>query len=29
MTMTAPRVPGNEDLEKIFRYAYEGKSIDF
>jgi alcohol dehydrogenase class IV len=29
MTMTAPRVPGAEDLDKIFRYAYEGKSIDF
>jgi alcohol dehydrogenase class IV len=29
MTMTAPRVPGAEDLEKLFRYAYEGKSIDF
>ena len=29
MTMTAPRVPGTEDLEKLFRYAYEGKSIDF
>lgn len=29
MTMTVTRVPGEEDLEKIFRYAYEGKSIDF
>lgn len=29
MTMTAPRVPGTEDLEKLFRYAYDGKSIDF
>jgi alcohol dehydrogenase class IV len=29
MTMTAPRVPGTEDLDKLFRYAYEGKSIDF
>ncbi|MGB7572795.1 MAG: iron-containing alcohol dehydrogenase [Thermodesulfobacteriota bacterium] len=29
MTMTAPRVPGTEDLDKIFRYAYQGKSIDF
>ena len=29
MTMTAPRVPGTEDLEKLFRYAYAGKSIDF
>ncbi len=23
------RVPGEDDLGKIFRYAYEGKSIDF
>lgn len=29
MTMTVTRIPGEEDLEKIFRYAYEGKSIDF
>lgn len=29
MTITVTRVPGTEDLEKIFRYAYEGKSIDF
>jgi len=29
MTITVTRVPGEEDLEKIFRYAYEGKSIDF
>ena len=29
MTMTAPRVPGTEDLDKLFRYAYEGKSVDF
>ncbi len=29
MTMTITRVPGEEDLERIFRYAYEGKSIDF
>ena len=29
MTMTVSRVPGGEDLGKIFRYAYEGKSIDF
>jgi alcohol dehydrogenase class IV len=29
MTMTAPRVPGTEDLEKLFRYAFDGKSIDF
>jgi len=27
--MTAPRVPGTEDLDKLFRYAYEGKPIDF
>jgi alcohol dehydrogenase class IV len=29
MTMTVTRVPGEEDLGKIFRYAYEGNSIDF
>ncbi len=29
MTMTVTRVPGEEDLGKIFRYAYDGKSIDF
>ena len=29
MTITVTRVPGEEDLEKIFHYAYEGKSIDF
>jgi len=29
MTMTVTRVPGEEDLGKIFAYAYEGKSIDF
>jgi alcohol dehydrogenase class IV len=29
MTITVTRVPGEEDLDKIFRYAYEGKSIDF
>ena len=29
MTMTVTRVPGEEDLGKIFRYVYEGKSIDF
>jgi alcohol dehydrogenase class IV len=29
MTMTAPRVPGAEDLGKIFNYAYAGKSVDF
>ena len=29
MTMTVTRVPGEEDLEKIYRYAYDGKSIDF
>jgi alcohol dehydrogenase class IV len=29
MTMTVTRVPGGEDLEKIFNYAYAGKSIDF
>jgi len=29
MTMTVTRVPGEEDLSKIFNYAYAGKSIDF
>ena len=29
MTITVTRVPGEEDLTKIFQYAYEGKSIDF
>jgi len=29
MTMTVSRVPGEEDLGKIFRYACTGKSIDF
>jgi len=29
MTMTVTRVPGGEDLGKIFNYAYSGKSIDF
>ncbi|MFZ0929036.1 MAG: iron-containing alcohol dehydrogenase [Syntrophobacteraceae bacterium] len=29
MTMTVSRVPGEEDLDKIFRYAYEGRRIDF
>ncbi|MCJ7546505.1 MAG: iron-containing alcohol dehydrogenase [Deltaproteobacteria bacterium] len=29
MTITVTRVPGEEDLDKIFRYAYDGKSIDF
>lgn len=29
MTITVTRVPDTQDLEKIFLYAYEGKSIDF
>lgn len=29
MTITVTRIPGEEDLEKIFRYAYDGRSIDF
>ena len=29
MTITVTRVPGEEDLGKIFRYAYNGKGIDF
>jgi alcohol dehydrogenase class IV len=29
MTMTVTRIPGEEDLGKMFQYAYSGKSIDF
>lgn len=29
MTITVTRVPGEEELGKIFRYAYDGRSIDF
>jgi alcohol dehydrogenase class IV len=29
MTITVTRVPGEEDLDRIFRYAYEGKPVDF
>jgi alcohol dehydrogenase class IV len=29
MTITVTRVPGEEDLTKIFEYAYAGKPIDF
>ena len=29
MTMTVSRVPGEDDLERIYRYAYDGKGIDF
>lgn len=29
MTITVSRVPEEQDLEKMFLYAYEGKSIDF
>jgi alcohol dehydrogenase class IV len=29
MTMTVTRIPGEDDLDKIFHYAYEGKPIDF
>jgi len=29
MTITVTRIPGEEDLTKIFEYAYAGKSIDF
>jgi alcohol dehydrogenase class IV len=29
MTITVTRVPDTQDLEKIFLYAYDGKSIDF
>ncbi len=27
--VTSPRCPNNEEMEKLFRYAYEGKSVDF
>ncbi len=26
---TAPRIPERDELERIFRYAYDGKAIDF
>jgi alcohol dehydrogenase class IV len=29
MTSTVTRVPENEDLVKLFTYAYDGKSVDF
>ncbi len=29
MTSTVTRVPESEDLEKMFTYAYDGKSVDF
>ena len=29
LTITVTRIPGAEDLGKIFNYAYAGKSIDF
>jgi alcohol dehydrogenase class IV len=29
MTITVTRVPGEEDLTKIFEYAYAGKPVDF
>jgi len=28
-TITSPRVPTHEEFERLFRYAYEGRSIDF
>ncbi len=28
-TPTSPRIPDAEEFEKLFRYAYEGKAIDF
>ncbi|MFH2131102.1 MAG: iron-containing alcohol dehydrogenase [bacterium] len=29
MTITVTRIPGEEDLEKLFRYAFQQKTIDF
>ncbi len=29
MTLGATRIPENEDMKKIFSYAYEGKPVDF
>ena len=28
-TVTSPRIPSTEEFEKLFRYAYEGRDIDF
>jgi alcohol dehydrogenase class IV len=28
-TVTSARIPDREELARLFRYAYEGKSIDF
>jgi len=28
-TVTSPRIPSTEEFERLFRYAYEGKSGDF
>ncbi len=27
--VTSPRIPSNEEIKRIFEYAYEGKEIDF
>ena len=29
MTITSPRIPRTEEFEQLFRYAYEGRSVDF
>jgi alcohol dehydrogenase class IV len=28
-TLTSPRIPSTEEFEKLFRYAYEGRRVDF
>ena len=28
-TVTSPRIPTTEEFERLFRYAYEGKRVDF
>jgi len=28
-TVTSPRIPSTEEFERLFRYAFEGKSVDF
>jgi alcohol dehydrogenase class IV len=29
MTITSPRIPSTEEFEQLFRYAYEGRNVDF
>jgi len=28
-TVTSPRIPSSEEFERLFRYAFEGKGVDF